>query len=110
MKNYEKLWLEQINKVIEANYKRPDFYLQNITQELEISHAKLYRNLLKLTGLSPGKYIKKLRLEKAKKLLEVGEYSTVKETSREVGFHRPDYFTKLFYNEFNILPSKILKE
>ena len=110
MKKHERIWLDQINAIIETNIDKPDFQLKDITEHFEISQAKLYRNILKLTGLAPAKYIKKIRLEKAMQLLEVGEYSTVKETSREVGFRRPEYFAKLFYKEFKVLPSKILME
>ena len=109
MKKHERVRLHQIDEIIAANLQKPDFQLEDITNILEISHAKLYRNLLKLTGYTPGRYIKKKRLENAREMLEIGEFSTVKETSRKVGFRRPEYFAKLFYEEYQIYPSKILK-
>jgi len=42
-------------------------------------------------------------------MLEVGVFPTVKETAFELGFERPEHFTKLFRKEFGILPSIILK-
>jgi len=65
--------------------------------------------VLKLTGVTPAKYITKKKLAKAKEMLEVGVFPTVKETAFELGFERPEHFTKLFRKEFGILPSIILK-
>ena len=110
MKKFEQLWLDQIDAIIDANIPNPDFRLGNVTSELEISRAKLYRNVLKLTGTSPSKYILKKRLRKAREMLDLGIYPTVRDTAMAVGFRRPEYFTKLFYKEYAILPSKILRE
>ena len=110
MKKYEKIWLEQIDVIINGHLRNPDFQLMDITNELEISRAKLYRNILKLTGLPPTRYIRKIRLEKARKMLEVGIYPTIKETANEVGFRRPEYFSKLFYEEYKMLPSRFLRD
>ena len=109
MKKFERMWLEQIDTIIENNIPNADFRLIDVTTELEISRAKLYRDILKLTGETPSRYIQKKRLEKAKKILEEGVYPTVKETAIIVGFKRPEYFTRLFYREYAVLPGKVLK-
>lgn len=109
MKRYEKIWLNQINSIIDNNLENPDFQLSNITDALEISRTKLYRNILKLTGQSPNRYIQSKRLEKAKEILEIGVYPTIKRTASEVGFRSSDYFSKLFYKKYQILPRQILK-
>jgi len=62
-----------------------------------------------LSCLSTGKYITKKKLEKAKEMLEVGVFPTVRETAFKVGFERPEHFTKLFQKEYGFLPSVILK-
>lgn len=110
MKKYEQAWLERLDDVIHDNIENPDFQLLDITNELEISRTQLYRNMLKLKGMSPNEYIRKIRLEKAKQILEVGEYPTVKQTAKVVGYRRPEYFTKLFYRMFKVLPSSYLRD
>ena len=100
--------LDKINKIIEENIDNTDFQLCDITNSLAISRVTLYRFLLKLTGLSPNQYIRKKRLKKAKELLEVGVYSTVKETALAVGFRNFSYFSKQFYKEFQVLPNDLL--
>ncbi len=109
MKRYQEVWLEQIDQLIDNNLSNPDFQLLDITRALKISRAKLYRDIMKLTGNSSSKYILKRRLERAKEILEIGIYPSVKETAMKVGFRKQDYFTKVFYKEYAILPSEILK-
>ena len=109
MKQFEQNWLANVNNIIDANLKNPDFQLMDITRKLDISRAKLYRKVTKLTGYSPAEYIRKKRLRKALEILEIGVYPTVKETSVAVGFRSPEYFSKLFFQEYKKLPSEYLK-
>jgi len=107
MKQFDRVWINGINDIIDANLKNPDFQLIDITNQLEISRAKLYRKMTKLTGKSPAEY--KKRLTKALEFLEIGVYPTVKETSFAVGFRSPEYFSKLFFQEYKRLPSDFLR-
>jgi len=109
LREFEKEWLEEFNTLLDINIQKTNLQLQDICDELNISQSKLYRIVLKLTGLTPGKYITKKRLRKAKEMLEVGIFPTVKETAFKLGFERPEHFTKLFQKEYGILPSVILK-
>jgi len=109
MKKHEEVLLDKINHIIRDNLQNPDFQLSDLTKALAISRTKLYRKILKLTGEPPNKYIRNIRLEKAKKILEVGIYPTVKETAMKVGFRNADYFSKLFSQKYQILPKDLLK-
>ena len=109
MKKYERELLEKINLIIEENLDNSNFEIMDIVNEMNMSRTTLYRNLSKWVGLNPNRYIRKIRLEKAKELLTVGVYATVKETAQAVGFNRAEYFSKLFFEEFQILPSEVLR-
>jgi len=109
LRAFEEDWLTKFNTLLDINIQKPDFQLQDICDELNISQSKLYRMVLKLTGFTPAKYITKKKLMKAKEMLEVGVFPTVRETAFKVGFERPEHFTKLFQKEYGILPSIILK-
>lgn len=109
MKEFEELWLKKVDSIINENMQNPNFQLLDLTNALEISTAKLYRHILKLTGRSPNKYIRLIRLKKAMEFLEKGTYPTVRETAESVGYIQPEYFTKLFKKEFDMLPKDILK-
>jgi AraC-like DNA-binding protein len=75
-----------------------------LAELLSISRDTLYKNIKSLTGLTPTKYTRLIRLQKAKTLLAQGK--SVKEVSYEVGFQKPEYFSKLFKIEFGKLPSE----
>lgn len=109
MKKHEEILLDKINALIEQNFKKPDFQLSDLTEVLEISRTKLYRKVLKLTGETPNRYIRSIRLEKANEMLKIGIYPTVKETAAEVGYRNADYFSKLFSQKYQILPKDLLK-
>ncbi len=108
---------------IEMNHSKQDFridvnrlieYLyQNITEPISIddlvqnstmSKAHLIRVFKKETGIPPMEYLNNIRLEKAKKLLLVGEL-TISETAMECGFNSQTYFSSSFKKKFNSTPS-----
>jgi len=109
MKEHEKILLDKINYIITTNIQNIDFQLNDLIEELDISRTKLYRKILKLTGESPNRYIRTIRLTKAHEILKVGIYPTIKETAAAVGFKNADYFSKLFYQKYQILPKDLLK-
>jgi len=109
MKEADRLLLGQLDDIITENLHDSDFQLNDITEQLEISRTTLYRLIVKLTGMSPNSYIRKKRLEKAKEILEIGVYPTVKETALAVGFKNPSYFSRLFYEAFGITPFDLLR-
>ena len=74
-----------------------------LAQILLMERSALYKKLKKLTGLTPAKYIRTIRLQKAKMLLEQG--ISVKETAYQVGFQKTAYFSTLFKQEFGKSPS-----
>jgi len=97
-------WLEQTEKLILKEMANGVFFNDYLADLLAISRGTLYKNIKSLTGLTPTKYIRVIRLQKAKTLLEQGK--SVKEVSYEVGFQKPEYFSKIFKKEFGKLPSE----
>ncbi len=75
-----------------------------LSAAMAVSRAQLFRKLKSLIGISPGHYIKSLRLEKAKKSLETLDLS-VSEVAYKTGFQSPSHFTKVFTQKYGIRPS-----
>ena len=73
-----------------------------------MSRTNLFRKLKALTGKSATFLIRKLRLEKAKHLLETTEMN-VTEACFSVGFTSPNHFSKVFQEEFGFRPSEVGK-
>ena len=68
------------------------------------------RKVKQITGLSPNKYIRTVRLQMAREILETQEVYTLKEVSIAVGFENVTYFGKLFKTEFGKHPSEYLEQ
>ena len=97
-------WLENVENLILKEMNNSIFSVDYIAELLFISPRTLYRKIKSLTGLTPSKYIRTIRLQQAKILLEKGK--SVKKTAYEVGFQKVDYFSKLFKKEFGKSPSE----
>jgi DNA-binding response OmpR family regulator len=100
----EKL-LNSILDLINTNVSNIDFSVNILSQQLGISRVHLYKKTMSLTGKTPIELIRMVRLKRASELLLTGEYN-VSEISYVVGFGDPRYFSKMFKNEFGVLPSK----
>lgn len=95
--------MEQVIKTIHAEFQleRPiDYY----SKMCNLSLYQFIRNFKKATNLSPGKYIEKLRIAKAKELL-INTDLTINEISGMVGYNDPFYFSKVFKKSTNTTPT-----
>lgn len=89
---------------VEENISNPNLSVQELSKELSLGRATLYRRLFALTGQTPIEFIRSIRLQRAKQLLEIGQF-TVSEIAYQVGFTDPKYFTKVFKEVFDYTPS-----
>jgi len=74
-----------------------------------MSRSQLHNKIKALTGLSTSIYWRKIRLEKAKHLLETTDVN-VSEAAYDSGFKDPKYFSRLFIEEYGIAPSAFQKQ
>ncbi|MFK7772201.1 MAG: response regulator [Saprospiraceae bacterium] len=106
---YEEEWLISFNQVIYNNLENYDLDVELLAKELAISKRQLTRKVKMNTGLTPGKYIQELRLQKARKLLEMKSYDSVSAVCYSVGLKTPSYFSRQFKLRFGRLPSSYLE-
>lgn len=93
-----------IIKFMEENYMR-SISLDGISKDIYLSPVYLSKIFKEETGESPINYLIKIRIDKAKELLDKGELS-VKVVARMVGYDDPYYFSKLFKKYYGCAPSK----
>ena len=72
---------------------------------LFMSRVQLYRKVSGLTDISVNELIRKLRLQRAAQLL-LQNWGPVSQVAYEVGFSNLSYFSKVFKEEFGVLPSE----
>lgn len=87
------------------HYTEPDFSVQDIANHLNISEVHLRRIFKFSVHTSPKKYINYLRLEKAKNMLHLSNFS-ISEIASSIGFDDPFYFSKLFKKETGLSPTE----
>ncbi|MEO1409221.1 MAG: two-component regulator propeller domain-containing protein [Bacteroidota bacterium] len=100
-----------INRVlyhIEQQLDDPQLNAARLAQKLALSESQLYRKLKALTGSSTANFIRKVRLQKAKSLLQ-STAATVSEIAYQTGFRSPSWFSRAFKQEFGYAPNEMRK-
>ena len=101
-------WLEHVEEVTMKIISSKHFSIRLLTEKLAISERQFQRRIKNVTGLSPNKYIREIRLIKARDLLESGKVETVAEVAYAVGFSTPAYFSEIFKERFGKKPIDFL--
>ena len=100
----EAAFVERVRAAVERHMGTSNFGVAWLADEVGMSVRNLRRRLKAATGLSPGGYIRMMRLERAKQLL-VQQAGTVSEVAFQVGFQDSDYFSRLFKQTVGVPPS-----
>ena len=93
--------------LIEENYKKA-YGPEELADALNISKNHLIREFTKEVGLSPGKYISKMKIQEAANLLLNSKYS-VDEIAKLCGYSCGNYFSKVFNGFMSMTPSEFRK-
>ncbi len=101
-------WLKKLETIALREVHNKQFVLEHLAVELFVSKRQLTRKVKQITGLTPNKYIRTVRLRKAKTILETEEIKTVTEVAYAVGFEGVTHFSKLFYAEYGKYPKDYL--
>ncbi len=81
--------------------------VESLAEDMGMSRVQLYRKISGLTDISVNELIRKLRLQRAAQLLQQN-WGPVSQVAYEVGFSNLSYFSKVFKEEFGVLPSEYL--
>jgi signal transduction histidine kinase/ligand-binding sensor domain-containing protein/DNA-binding response OmpR family regulator len=102
----DKVFIQKILTYINDNISDSDLSVELLASELNLSRSQLYRKVKTLTGQTVNEFLRKIRLQRAKQILEKGS-ANVSEVCYHVGFGSPSYFTKCFKAHFGILPTEV---
>ncbi len=95
----------KLNKFINDNIGNPDLNIDMILSEMCVSRSTLFNKMNSIIGVSAARYIKNIRIERAKKLLAKTSM-TIFEVASEVGFTESQYFSTVFKQETGQTPSQ----
>jgi len=108
--NSEGVFLKKLNAVVYSHLANPDFKVDTLADAMALSRTQLFRKVKALTQKSPQQYLRFVRLEKAKRLLQSNDRDlNVSEVGYEVGFASKSHFTRSFQKEFGFNPSDFAK-
>ena len=102
----ESHFLERVDHVIYRFMENESFDTSALCRELNLSKMQLYRKIKQASGRSIALYIRLKRLEKAHELLQRTDWS-ISEIAYQVGFKDPNYFSRVFNEEFGIVPRSL---
>lgn len=98
-------FLQKAFDIITKNIADTSFGVEIFAENLAVSRQLLYKKLICLVGESPNDFIKRIRLNKARELIE-SKAGNISEIALEVGFGNPSYFAECFNKQFGCLPSQ----
>ncbi|MBM7661775.1 two-component system response regulator YesN [Bacillus mesophilus] len=93
--------------IIEHAHK--DISLDTIGKEVGLSPIYISKIFKEQLGINYIHFLTECRIEKAKKLMRDPEKS-LKEITYEVGYHDPNYFSKVFRRMCNVTPTEYRKQ
>ena len=101
----DKAFLMKMVKIITEKLDEPELSATLLEKEFCLSKMQLYRKLKTLTGMTPGEFIRHLRLKQAAHLLINTNYN-VSEIFFKTGFNNQSYFFREFKKRYNCAPNE----
>tara|TARA_R110002020_G_scaffold117986_1_gene269698 strand:+ start:100861 stop:105012 length:4152 start_codon:yes stop_codon:yes gene_type:complete len=102
----DKEFIEKVLNYINKNIDDPELSVETMASQLNLSRSQFYRKIKALTNQSAAEFLRNIRLQKAKQMIENGN-SNITDVCYKVGFTSPSYFTKCFKNYFEQLPTDV---
>ena len=97
----------RVLKVVDHIEANPHLHLQleQLAKSMNMSSSRLRHIFTAEVGVSPKQYLRTIRLELAKHLVE-NTYLNVKEVMTKVGFNDESHFVRDFEKAFGLTPSR----
>lgn len=99
----DKAFLNRLTSIVEANLNNEKFGVSELAEKMRLNRSYVHRKLKSITKKSISEFIREIRLQKAKELLEQGN-DNISEVAYNVGFSSPSYFSKCFHDFYGYSP------
>ena len=101
-------FLAKLVHEIEAQMSKGEVSVQTMANHLFISRSQLARKVQLITGMNTSEYVMRIRMTRARRLLEEGHLS-ISEVAIRCGFSDQSYFTRMFKKTYNLTPTQVKK-
>jgi len=102
-------FLKKILDLVEKNMSNSEYSIEDLSSDMAMSRANLYRKINSITGNTPTDFVKNIRLKRAAELIIQGEL-TITEVAYKVGFSTPSHFSQSFKRMFGVVPTNYASE
>ncbi|MBR9920713.1 MAG: response regulator [Bacteroidetes bacterium] len=99
----EDVFIQKVRDLVIDHMDDFEFSVEQMCREIGMSNSQLHRKLSALTGLSATRFIRYVRLNRAKEYLTETEHS-ITAIAYDCGFNDPSYFGRVFKKEFGVTP------
>ena len=107
-KKIEDEFLRKLNQAILENIEEEGFDVEKICKAMNLGRTQIYRKVKALTKLPITLYARVIRLQEAKRLLELETFN-ISEVAYKVGYKHPANFSTLFKKQFGVSPRDLFK-
>lgn len=101
-------WLVNLEKEIYQSINQNDVNIYDLSYRMAVSERQLYRKITGLIHLTPNKYIRILKLHKAKHMIDNYIQNSISQIAYAVGYNDVHYFSKLFNEQYDISPKELM--
>jgi DNA-binding response OmpR family regulator len=101
----EHAFVKKVRELVEANFANYEFTVEQLCKLVFMSHSQLHRKLEAITGCSPNKFIRLVRLNKARELLSNPSLS-ITSVAMDCGYNDPGYFARVFKQDTGLTPQE----
>ena len=105
-KTYDRI--RAVKEYIEQRYSDPSVYIESIAREFGVSTSYLRREFSRIYGISPVVFLRDVRVNNSKNMLESG-YLSVEEIAEHCGFSSASYFIQVFHKTVGETPARYRK-
>jgi signal transduction histidine kinase/DNA-binding response OmpR family regulator len=105
----EDAFMIKVRGILDKNIDNEDFDINDLCQELAVSHAQFYRKFKSISNQTIADYFKLLRLNRAKELLAKPELN-ITQIAFSVGFKNLSHFSREFAQHFGKSPTELRKQ
>ena len=101
----DELFIQKATKIIDKYLDKNEFDVEMFADEMNLSSVQLRRKLKAITDQTVTEFVRNYRLEIASNMLKKSE-GTVSEVAYKVGFESLSYFSKVFLEKYEKMPSE----
>jgi signal transduction histidine kinase/DNA-binding response OmpR family regulator/ligand-binding sensor domain-containing protein len=101
----ENEFVKKVREAVEAHIEDVNFSVEQLCKHIFMSHSQLHRKLDALTGYSPNKFIRIIRLNKATALLK-DSANSIASIALDCGYNDAGYFARVFKQEYGVTPQE----